>query len=57
MVFQLRSVLAHQGGIGDEIVPSAISLPVSREEAGDMVGHRIQTRTARSVRLGVLTVR
>lgn len=50
-------MLALQGGIGDGVIPSAISLPLSPEEMGDTAGRRLQSRTIRSVRLGELTVK
>ena len=50
-------MLALQCGIGDGVIPSPISLPLSPEEREGIVGRRLQSRTIRSVRLRELTVK
>jgi hypothetical protein len=56
LVFRLRSLLLAQGGINDDLVPAAITLPLSPEEMDGTAGHRTQNRTIRSVRLGKIVV-
>ena len=50
-------MLSFQCGFGGGIIPAAISLPLSPDEMDDTAGHRMQSRTIRSVRLGEISVK